>query len=163
MSMRLLVSLTVVGLLAWGSECPAQGAAAPDGVEPAAAAPQALIAADTNRTVFTPSVVAYPAHEEEVVDGAISADGRWVATLGGESHVKIADAKTGELKHDVTVSTEPTRTYGTHESRLNFSPDGKLLAVTARELQEFEEEIKLRRRPDGKIQERIIRPKTQKF
>jgi WD40 repeat protein len=52
---------------------------------------------------------------------AFSPDGKWIATGGEEAVIRISDAGSGELVHQLTGHTQPV-------ASLRFSPDSKWLA-----------------------------------
>lgn len=78
-----------------------------------------------------------PVHRGGVTDVAISADDRLVASVGRDRHLRISDASTGKLLHDLKLSEPLQAASGDDEDRprdqarpaIAIQPQGTLLAA----------------------------------
>lgn len=140
-------------------EAPTQSETKPDGPlndEPTEAqgalpAPVLLTPADRSRTVLPKRTHELWGHAPEVIDVAFSADGRRVATVGGDRRVKISDAKTGQLLYNRIFRNLAPRELATPGS-VTFSPNNTLLAVGS------EKEINLLDAETGKFEKYLSPP-----
>jgi WD40 repeat protein len=71
-------------------------------------------------------------HQDAVLTGAFSPDGRRIATIGSDGTTIIWDSANGEPLLSLPGTTEPSDAIGIQ--RLAYSPDGSILATGDREL-----------------------------